>query len=134
MSFFNKQMLNQARDAIKKMIGDSPEKITLYRKPMVDDGFGGLIEDPTGEDESYELTVRLSQERRFAGNYNPAPVGLSTNLARYILSDYESIMYDGETFTSSFDKQYKIGAVNPLIKFEGVTGYEAPLIEAVNLT
>ncbi len=133
MSFFNPQMLNQARDSIKKMIADSPENIIIMRKPMVSDGYEGLVIDPSGIPVPHKMIVRLSHEKKFPGNYNTAPAGLSTNLARYITADYETNIYDGDTFDTSFGKEYKIGAVDPLKKFNGVIGYQAPLIEAVTM-
>ena len=133
MNFFNPQMLKQARDSIKRMIADSPENITIMRKPMIDDGFSGMVIDPSGTPKPFKMTVRLSHEKKFSGNYNTAPVGLSTNLARYITADYETDIYDGDTFDTSFGKEYKIGAVDPLIKYDGIIGYQAPLIEAVRI-
>jgi len=133
LKFFNKQLLKQARDSIKKMIDESPENITIYRKPMVDDGYDGEVIDPYGEGIPNYLKVRLSQEKKYA-NYERAPVGLSTNLVRYIITDYKSIIYDGDTFNSSFDKEFIIKAVDPLIKFGGLIGYQAPLVEAVTMT
>ena len=133
MSFFNPQMLNQARDSIKKMIAASPENIIIMRKPMVSDGVEGMVIDPFGIQVPYKMIVLLSHEKKLPENYNTAPVGLSTNLARYITADYETNIYDGDTFDTSFGKEYKIGAVDPLIKFNGVIGYQAPLIEAITM-
>jgi hypothetical protein len=114
LKFFNAQLLKQARAAIKKIIDESPEEITIMRKPMVDDGFNGMVIDPEGEDVPYNLKVRLSHERKTA-DYNSAPGGLSTNLSRYITCDYETIMYEGDEFNSeATQKRYKIGLVDPL--------------------
>ena len=112
---------------------ESPEEITVLRKTMISDGFDGMVIDPYGTEEPHEFKVRLSHEKKFPGNYNPAPGGLSTNLARFILVDHNTLIYDGDMFESSFGKEYKIGVVDPLIKFNGIIGYQAPLIEAVEM-
>ena len=133
MKFFNQQLLKQARKAIIKMIGESPENITIIRKPMVDDGYEGSVIDPYGEEAPHTLKVRLSHEKKTA-NYDPASVGLSTNLSRYITTDYETIIYENDTFDSELtQKRFKIGVVDPLIKFNGIIGYQAPLIEAITM-
>ncbi len=133
MKFFNVQLLKQARGAIKRMIEESPEEITILRKSMVDDGFDGLVINPYGDPEEINIKARLSHEKQFPGNYKNSPAGLSTNLSRFILTDHETVIYDGDSFESSFGKEYKIGAVDLLIKFNGTIGYQAPLIEAVTM-
>lgn len=128
----NRQALIQQRNAIKQMIKESPENITIFYKNMVSDGMGGEVEDPTGTEIQDLILCRLDHERKFPGNYNTAPVGLSTNLARFILTDWETEIFVNGHF-SAIDKEFRIGAVDPIIKYGGIIAYQAPLIEAISL-
>jgi hypothetical protein len=129
-----KQRLKQARKGIKFSINESPETGIIYRKSLKSDGFGGLIEDPFGEEEINIIKYRLSHEKKLPGNYEPSPAGFTSNYQRFILVDYETIIYENDVFESEqAQKRYKIGVVDPLIKFGGVIGYQAPLIEAENI-
>ena len=126
----NRLLLKQAREGINRLINENSEIIIIYRKPLIDDGFGGLVEDPHGDPVPHEIKCRIFHESKMPGNFFPAPSGLSTNLSRAILVEHDVIIFDGDLF-EAIEKRFKIGAVDPLIKFEGVTGYQAPLTEAV---
>lgn len=127
----NRMKINQARRGIQFTIDESPETVIVYRRAMIDDGFGGLVENPNSDEEAYTITCRLSFERKTVGQLNQSPAGFSTNLQKFILVNYQTTIYENDTFESNDNyKQYKIGAVQPLIKFGGVIGYQAPLIEA----
>lgn len=128
----NALLLKQARDGLKRIINENPETVIIYRKDLVDDGFGGLIEDPFGNETPHTIKCRLSHEKKFPGNFYPSPSGFTTNLSRFILVDHKTVVYEGDEF-EAIDKRFKIGAVDSLDKFEGVIGYQAPLIEAVKL-
>jgi hypothetical protein len=131
---FNLQMLKQARDGIQRLINESPEIITIKRQALIDDGFEGQVENPFGTPTEYKIKCRLSHERKFPGNFQTAPVGLSTNLARYILVNYKTVIYEGDVF-EAIGKGFRIGVVDILKKFDDtkIIGYQAPLIEAVNM-
>lgn len=115
------------------MINENPETIIMYRKDLTDDGFEGLVENPFGEETPETIKCRLSHERKFPGNYSPAPSGYTTNLSRFILVDHTVTIYEGDEF-EAIGKRYKIGAVDLLKKFSGIIGYQAPLIEAVEVS
>ena len=125
----NAVLLKQARDGIRRLINENPETIIIYRKELKDDGFGGLIEDPFGDETPHTIKCRLSHEKKFPGNLYPSPSGFTTNLSRFILVDHTVTIYEGDLF-EAIDKEYRIGAVDPLLKFGGIIGYQAPLIEA----
>jgi len=127
----NKDFLKQARDGVKRLIKESPTKITINRQALVDDGSGDgtLVPDPFGTPEAVSMTVRLSHERRQAPDFEPVQAGFSTNLARFIMTDYKTEIYRGDYF-EAIDRGWRIGPVDTLIKFGGVVGYQAPLIEA----
>jgi hypothetical protein len=132
----NKSLLKQARNGLKRLINESPEIILIYRKKLVDDGFNGCVEDPFDSGcPPDEIKCRLSHEQSGPDKLQNAPSGLSTNLLRYITVDHKTTIYEGDTFESEKTrKRYKIGAVDPLIKFGGVYGYQAPLVEAETLS
>lgn len=125
----NKSYLKQARKGIKKHVEENPTIISIFRKPRVEDGFGGYVESPTGEPDEFIITCRLSHEQQGPDNLKQVPAGLSTNLSRFIIVDYETTIYENDTF-EAIDKNWMIGPVDPLIKFGGTIGYQAPLREA----
>jgi len=127
----NSELLKQARESVIALIKESPTKIIIKRVGLVDDGSGDgtLVPDPYGTPDDYKMTVRISHERRQAQNLSPAPAGFSTNLSRFIIVDYKTTIYEGDTF-EALGKFWQIGPVDPLMKFGGVTGYQAPLKEA----
>lgn len=131
MGFNNRAFLKQSRDGIKKHIDESPSIITVWRKAMKDDGFGGTVEDPFSDPSDDTFKARLSHEQKGPELSNEVPPGLSTNLSRFILVDYETTIYEGDYFKDAIlNKSYRIGPVDPLVKFGGIIGYQAPLLEA----
>lgn len=128
----NAECLKQARDMIQRVINESPQIIVFERKPMKDDGFSGEIEDPYGEPVEHEIRCRLSHEKKFPGNFEASPVGFTSNLARYILVNYKTTIYEGDRF-DALGKGFRIGVIDILKKFDGIIGYQAPLIEAPDM-
>lgn len=130
----NQAFLKQARDGVIRLIKESPTDITIKRAALVDDGAGNnkLIEDPyDSTPEEITFTVRLSHEQRQAPNYGEVQAGFSTNLSRFIMSRHTDVIYENDTFLDNGTMKYfRIGPVDPLIKFGGVIGYQAPLIES----
>lgn len=123
--------LSQARKGIQFSINESPETIIIYRKPLTDNGFDGLIENPFGTETAHTIKCRLSHEKKFPGNLDSSSAGFTQNLARFILVNYQTIIYENDIFESALsEKSFKIGPVDPLYKFGGVIGYQASLIEA----
>ena len=98
---------------------------------MIDDGSGDgtLVPDYKGIPTPIKMTVRLSHERRQAPDFSPVQAGFSTNLSRFIMTDYKTEIYRGDYF-EAIDRGWRIGPVDTLEKFGGVIGYQAPLIEA----
>jgi hypothetical protein len=54
---------------------------------------------------------------------------MSTNLQRFILADYQADIKHVDVF-EAIGRSWKIGPVDPLKKFGGVIGYQAPLTDA----
>lgn len=128
----NRLLLKQARDGVKRLIAESPLTKIIYRKALISDGMGGEVEDPYGDPIQYEIKCRIDHERKFPGNLDVASMGFSTNLARFILVDWETTIYINDIL-EEIGKGFKIGAVDPIKKFGGVIAYQAPLIEAERL-
>lgn len=133
----NQILLKQARKSVKELIKESLERIIIYRKPLIDDGSGNgvMVEDPYGDPEEFEIKCRISHERRQPSKLEDSAAGMSTNLQRFILVDWETNIYENDYFESNdINKAFKIGPVDPLIKFGGITGYQAPLVEGEELS
>lgn len=123
--------LQARREAIKRKIKNNMTAITISRLSLVDDGMGGMIEGPFGTPVTAPMRVRISHESS-AGSVpkkGQVPAGFSTNLSRFILTDYLSEIFEGETF-SAIGKEWVIGSVDPLYASGGIVGYQAPLQEA----
>jgi hypothetical protein len=123
-------LLKQARDGVKKVINESPENILIVRQPMTPDGFGGQVPDPFGTATEHNYKVRISHERGNPSILTDTSAGMSTNLQRFILADYQADIKHGDVF-EAIERSWKIGPVDPLKKFGGVIGYQAPLTDAV---
>jgi len=130
----NQVCLKQARAGIKQLILESPETITIKRKALIDDGAGDgvMVPDPFGTPDEVSLTVRISPKQKGPEIYDSVQAGLSTNLSRFILVDWESLIYAEDIFYT-IERWWKIGPVDTLKKFGGVIGYQAALSEAEDL-
>ena len=124
--------LTQRRKAIQQKIKENPTAIISYTKPMVDDGMGGMIEDPFGDPVAADTRyVRLSHEMSSVPKNGTVPAGVSTNLQRFILSDFQTVITEGETF-EAIGKEWRVGPVDTLYASGGIIGYQAPLMEAAD--
>lgn len=122
-------LLKQARNGVKKLIEESPETIVIIRQPMKDDGFGGQVPDPFGTPTEHTYKVRIAHERGNPDMLTDTSAGMSTNLQRHLLADYLTDIKHGDIF-EALGRSWKIGPVDPLKKFNGVIGYQAPLTDA----
>lgn len=127
----NKQALKQERYAIKHKIKESPFVLNLFTYPLIENVYkpGTFIPDPSGVPTSTQYTVRISHERIGPVPNEDKPSGLSTNLTRFILADHLTPIKEGDTIDNFNGRQYTIGPVDPLIKFGGTIGFQAPLQE-----
>lgn len=129
----NDNLLKQARKAIISKIALSPSIITMISYPLISDGFGGTMPNPNGTAVTSTKTVRISHQRNQVPINELKSTGLSTNLSRFILSDYKTPLTEGHEVSSHGGKKYKIGVVDTLEKFGGIIGYQAELIEGSNV-
>ena len=125
----NAALLKQARDGVIANINVSPVVIIIQRMPLINDGFGGEVPDPFGTITESSYKVRISHERKGPASFDLVDAGLSTNLSRFIFTDYRADIREGDIF-EAIGKNFKIGSVDPLYKYNGIVGYQAPLTEA----
>lgn len=124
--------LREKRKAFESKIRENPTDITLSRKAMADDGFGGQVEDPFGAVTQIVLTVRIFRKRGIAVDLKGSPNGFSTSLERALQTKHDAIVYEGETF-SALGKSFVVGPVDPIVAFGGIVGYQADLKEAATV-
>lgn len=123
-------MTSQARAGIIAQINANPSRLRFIRQSMVDDGFGGQI--PMGDPLKYTAKVRISHESKSVPQLEPKPVGLGTNLARYILADYKTLIQEGDRFNYQ-GTGWEVGVVDPLSYGSEIVGYQAPIKEATSM-
>ena len=126
----NRGQLAQARAGVSAKIKLDPTSIIVSRLPMLSDGFGGLVQDPTGTPIEYRYTVRISHDSKGPADLSSAPSGFSTNLFRYVLADHKTDLHEGDRIAWQ-SKTFMVGPVDPLTYLSEVIGYQAPLKEAV---
>lgn len=123
-------MISQARAGIIAQINANPSRLRFIRLNMVDDGFGGQI--PMGDPLKYTAKVRISHESKSVPQLEQKPVGLGTNLARYILADYKTLIQEGDRFNYQ-GTGWEVGVVDPLSYGSEIVGYQAPIKEATSM-
>ena len=123
------QELKQLRRGYAKLIKNSPFVVTLSRKPKTGTGSSGQpVEDPFADPVESQVTVRIAHERMTIAKNDSTPVGSSTNLTKYILWEYDVDIQEEDVFPEL--EGYRVGRPDPLWKFGGIYGNQAPLIEA----
>lgn len=117
-------LLKQARKGFTKLIDENRQTITIN---IPDDP-----KNPWPVNTPDTFTGRISHEKKAVQDLEAGTAGLSTNLARYLTVEYDvDYLAKGYIITDQNSKQWKLGPVDPLPKFGGIQGYQAPLEEAV---
>ncbi len=78
------------------------------------------------------IRARISHESRSVPQSGTAPVGLSTNLGRFIIADHRADLAKGDRF-SWCGRGWEIGDVDPIIGAGQVIGYQATLKESEDI-
>lgn len=125
----DRALVLQARDAIERLVGENPSSVTMQRRAVVDDGFGGTVEDPSGATVPVVLRCRVSHQGAGPFLLGAASVGFSTNLGRYVLTDHLNAPVEGDYF-ELLGRGWRVGPVDPLVRFGETVGYQAPLVDA----
>jgi len=128
----SKELLKQARLGFQKNIDEDRQSIMIYRKGMIADGFGGLMQDPFGAGTPTTIICRICEGRGNPSILTGSPVGLSENLVKYIIVNYKADIQEHDTFDSR-GKTYRIGNVETIVNFGGIIGYQAQLIESTEI-
>ena len=120
-------MIRQARKGIQKSISLNESKVIIESpSKMIDNGYGILVPDLTSTKTYRKISCRISYEKKMVdGVQSVENVGYSTNLSRFILTDYKTPIYKGERFDN-----YEIMQVYPLYFMGDIIGYQAPLKES----
>ena len=125
-----KNILTQARSGFKDLISINKQKITLERKPYATDPItGDPVIDPTATPVEYKIYARLTHERIAVPTNQARPSGLSTNLQRFIICDYQTTIQEHDLFNFG-SKRFEIGPVDTVEVCGEIIGYQAPLTEA----
>lgn len=124
-------LLSQARKMIDLKVNINPITITTTTYPTKTDPFDSTktIPDYSATPIETNIRCRLSHENKGPFEITGNSVGMSTNLGRFVISNYQNPLTEGSLFTE-LGIQWRIGAVDTLKKFEGILGYQAPVYEA----
>jgi hypothetical protein len=124
--------LKQVRDGFKRIIAVSRVLIILERFPVTENPItGDPVSDPSGTKTEHPIYCRITHEKSQVPDDKETPAGLSTNLGRMIMSDWQNIPVEHDAFTWE-GKGWEVGPVDLVIQFGGTIGYQAPLKEAKN--
>jgi len=124
----NFMMLKQARSGIQRLNKLEGQQLTLRTYPTKDNGFGVLIPDDSKPLIDKKIIARVQLDQKGPVMDGPSPAGLSTNLARFIITDWQTVITE-KAIIIGLEREYIINAVTPLIKFGGIYAYQAVLIE-----
>jgi hypothetical protein len=127
-------MLAQERAGLLEVILENPETLILERLPLVDNGHGQMVENPFGTAVQHTITGRISHESRIPLKPDAVPAGLGTNMSRFLLVDWETIIYAEDSIVDYLGKRWCIGLLDPLLAFGEIIGYQAPIMVAENET
>jgi hypothetical protein len=126
------RLVIQSRDGIKQLIDNNPENIVILRKPLKDNGFDMLVEDPFGVPVPTSIRCRISKEARGPETYVPTAAGLKISETFYILVEHDVQIFVNDKFEAR-DRNWRIGPVSQIKSHGGIIAYEAPLIEATTI-
>jgi hypothetical protein len=129
VSIPNSALLNQSRKAVALEINASPSIMTATRQPLVDDGSGNQIPDPTGTPITVTCRCRVAQERSAVAQSDAYPAGLDTAFSYFLVMSHNDFLMEGDVVTYQNDS-YKVDVVTSVKKFGGVVRYRARLIPA----
>lgn len=125
----NRSLLKQARKAVDFRIAQSPDVVTVDRVPMIPDGLGGLMPDPTGTISTVSIRARVSHERQGPIGNSTTPAGLDTALSLYLQWPFDVSLREGETIATR-GRKFRLGPPDALVKFGGTIEYQAPMYPA----
>jgi hypothetical protein len=129
----NEVMLNQEREGMKAVIDENRIALTIERKPMILNSFDVPVDDPHGTPTIHDITGRISHESAIPLKPLTVPAGESTNMSRFLLVEYDTIIYQNDSIVDYLGERWKVGIVDILQVFNDTIGYQAPIIKAKNI-
>jgi hypothetical protein len=119
-------------EGIKQLIEMNPVRITWERYPLIDNGFGTMIEDAAAVPETKKAVVRISHQAGGVQDTKVAPTGLTTNQSAYIVMLPNVDVREGEIITANTGtiRKWKVGVVDDLIIEGKPYMRQAPLVRA----
>jgi len=124
----NHQMLKQARQGFENTIRKEGIQLTLKTYPLIDNGFGTLIEDLSQPAEESKIIARVQLDMKGPVQDMSGTTGMSSNLSRCIFTSWRNPVTE-KTIIEGLEREYIIDVVTPLIKFGGIYGYQAVIKE-----
>jgi hypothetical protein len=117
------QMLKQARKGQSALVNENPQTITTAFRIDTTDTWSATIDKA--------FTGRIAHERRIVPEVSAGTAGMSTNLQRFLTTGYEvDFLQIDDIVTDQNGDKWRLGAIDPLEKFGGIYGYQAPLENA----
>lgn len=129
MSIPNTALLNQARSAVRAEINASPSVLTGTRQPLVDDGLGNMVPDPTGASIPFTCRARVAQETSSVALSESYPAGLDTAFSYFVVMTHDDFLYEDDIVMYQNDA-YRVDVVTAVKKFGGIVRHRARLIPA----
>lgn len=109
---------------------ESPTSTVIFRETLIDDGFGAMIPDPTGEPTEHPVRLRIAHDTKQVADIRSVnEQTFTTNLNRIATWEWDTDIYEGDTF-EALGIIFTVGPVDELMKFGGIVGHQAPLKEA----
>ena len=124
----NRELLKQGRDMVRRSINESPTEITISVYPTKDNGFGDQVPDTSQPPDPVTHKVRIAHERGIVPKLEEYSAGLDSNRNLFLLADHNFTGGNGQLFTFT-GREWRIETLNPIIKFGGVVGYTAQLVQ-----
>lgn len=122
--------LRQARAGQKKLIAENRSYLVQTYQPTTTDPItGDQVPNPAATAVTENIYCRIMHERAQVPTDTQNPAGMSTNLNRMIMTDWENVPRYGATIAWE-SLTFEIGPVDPIYKYGGLVGYQAPLTEA----
>lgn len=125
-------VLDQSRRGFAEKVRRNKSVLTIFRQPTRTNAAGKVVPDSTADPEELERVASISREQEGPYPYvqNEAGQG-SNNLSRYIKFTHDVDIREGDRFTQD-GRSWTVATVDPIRKFNGVSGYQAKLKENAN--
>ncbi|MCL2093025.1 MAG: hypothetical protein FWH12_02415 [Treponema sp.] len=119
-------------EGVEQLIDINPVSITWDRYPVIDNGRGVMVPDPSAPPEKHQAWVRLSHQAGGVQDTSVASVGLTTNKSMYLLMLYNVDLRKDEIITVDFGpiRTWKVGVVDELFVEGECYAKQAPLVRA----